>query len=121
MMSRGASWPGSWTIFERPWIAWVTFVDVRERRPLRCRNILAQTPERLHYRTRTMPLIREEMPADHDAIRQVNRIAFGGNDEASIVDRLRSAGIVIVSLVAIENDQFVGHIMFSQLPIETDQ
>ena len=37
------------------------------------------------------------------------------------MDRLRSAGIVVASLVAIENDEIVGHIMFSQLPVETAQ
>jgi putative acetyltransferase len=67
-----------------------------------------------------MPFIREEITEDHDAVRELNRLAFGGNDEADIVDRLRSAGIVIVSLVAIENDEIVGHILFSRLPIETE-
>jgi putative acetyltransferase len=68
-----------------------------------------------------MVLIREETAADHDAIRELNRIAFGGNEEADIVDRLRSAGLVVVSLVAVENNEIVGHIMFSELPIDTDQ
>src|SRR5712691_7122585 len=68
-----------------------------------------------------MPVVREEIAADYDAIRELNRIAFGGSDEAEIVDRLRSTGIVVASLVAIENDEIVGHIMFSDLPIETDQ
>jgi putative acetyltransferase len=68
-----------------------------------------------------MALIREEIAADYDAILELNRLAFGGNDEAEIVDRLRSAGIVVASLVAIENDEIVGYIMFSELPIETDQ
>jgi putative acetyltransferase len=68
-----------------------------------------------------MPFVREEIPEDHDAIHELNRIAFGGNEEAEIVDRLRNAGLVILSLVAIENDETVGHIMFSQLQIETEQ
>jgi putative acetyltransferase len=63
-------------------------------------------------------LIREEIPEDHDAIREVNRIAFGGNEEAGIVDRLRSAGVIVVSLVAIEDDEIVGHILFGELPIQ---
>ena len=68
-----------------------------------------------------MPVIREEIPDDYEAIRELNRIAFGGNEEAEIVDRLRSAGLVVASLVAVENDEIVGHIVFSELPIETDQ
>jgi putative acetyltransferase len=67
-----------------------------------------------------MPVIREEIPEDYEAVRNLNRLAFGGNDEAEIVDRLRSARLVVVSLVAVENDEIVGHIMFSELPIETD-
>ena len=68
-----------------------------------------------------MPIVREEIAADHDSIREVNRIAFGGNLEAELVERLRSSGVVVASLVAIENDEIVGHILFSELPIETDQ
>ena len=62
-----------------------------------------------------MVLIREELANDYGAIREVKRLAFGGNEEADIIDRLRSAGIVVVSLVAVEHDEIVGHIMFSEL------
>lgn len=65
-----------------------------------------------------MPLIREEMPPDAEAIREVNRLAFGGGEEAVLVDRLRDEQLVVVSLVAIEQDQIAGHILFSKLPIE---
>src|SRR5712691_5063009 len=68
-----------------------------------------------------MPVVREEIPEDYEAIRNLNRLAFGGNGEAELVDRLRSTGIVVISLVAIESDEIVGHILFSELPIETDQ
>ena len=44
-----------------------------------------------------------------------------GNEEAEIVDRLRSAGLVLVSLVAVENDEIMGHTCFTELPIETNQ
>src|SRR5207245_8324138 len=66
---------------------------------------------RLQGRRRTMPIVREEIAADHDSIREVNRIAFGGNLEAELVERLRSSGVVVASLVAIENDEIVGHIL----------
>jgi putative acetyltransferase len=65
--------------------------------------------------------IREELPADHATIREVNRQAFGGDAEANLVDRLRNSGAVIISLVAIENEQIVGHILFSEITIETEQ
>ena len=68
-----------------------------------------------------MPVVPEEIPEDYEPIRNLNRLAFGGNEEAELVDRLRSASLVVLSLVAIDNDEIVGHILFSDLPIETDQ
>jgi putative acetyltransferase len=67
-----------------------------------------------------MTSIRPESPADHDAIRQVNRRAFGQADEANLVDALRDGGYVQVSLVAERDEQIVGHVLFSDLPIITD-
>ena len=57
--------------------------------------------------------IREERPDDHAAIRDVNRRAFGQDQEGNIVDGLRSNGAALLSLVAILNDRIVGHIMYS--------
>ena len=68
-----------------------------------------------------MALIREEIPDDYDAVRELNRTAFEGEAEGRLVDRLRSDGAVIVSLVAVEGCDIVGHILFSDLLIETDQ
>jgi putative acetyltransferase len=67
-----------------------------------------------------MVLIREETQCDLDAIRQVNDAAFGGNAESRLVDDLRAGNYVVVSLVAVKSGQIVGHILFSDLPIQTD-
>ena len=67
-----------------------------------------------------MVRVREETAADHGAIRRVNRVAFDGEDEARLVDRLRTEGLVIATLVAVQADEVVGHILFTDLPIETD-
>jgi len=64
-------------------------------------------------------LIRPETAADQDAIRHVNRLAFGQDDEARLVDALRDGGFLRVSLVAEQAGQVVGHILFSDLPIIT--
>lgn len=64
-------------------------------------------------------VIRPESTADHEAIRHVNRLAFGQDDEARLVDALRDGGYVRVSLVAERARQIVGHILFSHLPIIT--
>jgi putative acetyltransferase len=67
-----------------------------------------------------MSSIRPESAADYDVVRHVNQLAFGRDDEAQLVDVLRDGGHVRLSLVAEQEDQIVGHIMFSNLRIITD-
>ncbi len=64
-------------------------------------------------------LIRPETSADRESIRHVNRLAFGQDEEARLVDALRDGGYVRVSLIAEQAGQIVGHILFSDLPIIT--
>jgi putative acetyltransferase len=64
-----------------------------------------------------MIAIREEQPADIAAIREVNRRAFGQQDEGRIVDALRANGGVLLSLVATLGDRVVGHVMFSPVVV----
>ena len=64
-------------------------------------------------------VIRRERVEDREAIRHVHRVAFGGSAEATLVDRLRDDGLVVVSLAAVEDHHVVGHILFSRLPIHT--
>jgi len=66
------------------------------------------------------PFIRPECTSDHDHIRHVNRLAFAQDDEARLVDALRDAGYLRVSLVAEQDGRVVGHILFSDLPIITE-
>ena len=63
--------------------------------------------------------LRPETAADHEAIRQVNCRAFGGDAEARLVDALREGGHVRASLVAEEGGHVVGHVLFSHLPLVT--
>ena len=62
--------------------------------------------------------IRDERAGDEDAIRRVHREAFGGHMEARLVDLLRDRGKAIVSLVAVEAGDVVGHVLFS--PVNVD-
>ena len=64
---------------------------------------------------------RAEQPGDLEAIRTISRRAFGQDDEARLVDALRSQGYVRLSLVADVAGQPVGHVLFSALPIETER
>ena len=50
---------------------------------------------------------------DADAIRQVNMEAFGQPQEAQLVDALRGSCNDLLSLVAADGDEIVGHILFS--------
>jgi putative acetyltransferase len=57
--------------------------------------------------------IREERPDDVPTVRDLNRRAFGQDQESNIVDALRANGAALLSLVATMNDRVVGHIMYS--------
>jgi putative acetyltransferase len=63
-------------------------------------------------------LIRPETSDDQAAITRVNNAAFGGDNEARLVDRLREARLLVASLVAVdESGQAIGHIAFSPVTI----
>lgn len=64
--------------------------------------------------------IRPETEADFDEIGEVNRLAFGREGEARLVDELRDAGYARLSLVAVEDGRIVGHVMLSEAGIETE-
>ena len=63
--------------------------------------------------------IRVETAQDRLDIWNVNQAAFGGDDEANLVDALRDGGFVEVSLAAEVNEQIVGHILISRVTIIT--
>ncbi len=67
-----------------------------------------------------MICVREERPDDIDAIRCLNEKAFGQLTEANIVERLRENCPNLLSLVAIQAGQIVGHLLFSPVRIEGD-
>jgi putative acetyltransferase len=60
-------------------------------------------------------MIRYARLADHAAIAEVVEAAFGQSDEARLVERLRAGGDVMFELVAVEDGQVGGHILFSRL------
>ena len=64
-------------------------------------------------------IIRREDPRDVPAIRSINEDAFGRPDEAGLIERLRSEGAVLDSLIAEVQDRAVGHILFSRMWIDT--
>lgn len=58
--------------------------------------------------------IRDESSRDIDAIRELQALAFPTRAEAELVDKLRDAGAICVSLVASTENAVVGHALFSR-------
>jgi putative acetyltransferase len=56
---------------------------------------------------------------ERSIIRAINEAAFGGSDEADLVDKLRAEKHALLSLVAEIDAGIVGHIMFSRMSIST--
>jgi putative acetyltransferase len=59
--------------------------------------------------------IRAATARDREAIRKVEEQAFGQRSEAGLVDALVAAGDKVVELVAEDDGQVVGHILFSRI------
>jgi putative acetyltransferase len=60
-----------------------------------------------------------ESAEERAAIRAINQAAFGGQEEADLVDKLRAGGDALLSLVATSQTRLVGHLLFSRMWIET--
>lgn len=67
-----------------------------------------------------MVLIRSEIQSDQRQIREVVSAAFGRKNEAELIDKIRSSSYFIpqLSLVAVDNGEVLGHILFSLIEIE---
>jgi len=63
-------------------------------------------------------IIRREKPEDLPDIYRVNKEAFGRESEADLVDRLRSHGALVLSLVAVQSGEITGHIAFNPITLE---
>jgi len=68
-----------------------------------------------------MIVVRKEMPDDIAVIWKINEKAFGQPVEANIVDKLRENCSDLLSLVAVQGEQIVGHILFSPARIEGER
>lgn len=61
--------------------------------------------------------IRSETPGDIEAIYRIEAAAFEGNAHADLVNLLRAEEALILSQVAVANDQIVGHAAYTLLTI----
>ena len=62
--------------------------------------------------------IRLEQESDRQQIRTINTSAFDTSAEANLVDILRRSDVPLISLVAEENGQLIGHILFSPVSLQ---
>jgi putative acetyltransferase len=67
-----------------------------------------------------MLTIRLEVPEDIEYIRYINKQAFDRENEAKLIEKLRNRGALTISLVAMQNDEIVGHISFSPVVVESE-
>ena len=63
-------------------------------------------------------IFRTEKPNDIQKIRSVNLQAFETDAEANLIEALRDSGVPLISLVAEEGEDIVGHILFSPVTLE---
>lgn len=66
-----------------------------------------------------MSLIRDEGPADAEAVHALLVAAFGREAEARLVERLRASGKIVCALVAEEKGRVLGHMVFSRIDLES--
>jgi putative acetyltransferase len=68
-------------------------------------------------------IVRHETPGDYETIGELLTSAFGGEDESQLVRSLRASDSYVpdLALVAEENGQVVGHIVFSYVTLKGDE
>ncbi|MGI4745341.1 MAG: GNAT family N-acetyltransferase [Janthinobacterium lividum] len=64
--------------------------------------------------------IRPELPDDQGLTGLLYRQAFIGTYEAELIDELRQSGVTPIALVAMDDGELVGHIMFATIGLEVD-
>ncbi len=66
-------------------------------------------------------IIRPETPGDYMGVARVNVAAFDEENEAQLIELIRQSDLYVpeLSLVAVEDDVVVGHVMFSYVTLAT--
>jgi putative acetyltransferase len=64
--------------------------------------------------------IRLEQDTDTEAVTTVISAAFPSTEEADLVNRLREHANPVISVVAVIENELVGHILFSPVTLDTD-
>ncbi|GJM40743.1 MAG: N-acetyltransferase [Ardenticatenaceae bacterium] len=65
--------------------------------------------------------IRPETAVEAQKVYAVEAAAFGRPAEADLVQKLQQADVDTISLIAVQDDEVVGHILFSPVTIKNDE
>ncbi|MBM3519235.1 MAG: N-acetyltransferase [Alphaproteobacteria bacterium] len=65
-------------------------------------------------------ILRDERPEDRASVLDINRKAFGGEEEVRLIEALARDGDIVLSLVAEEEGGILGHILMSRLALTVD-
>jgi putative acetyltransferase len=60
-------------------------------------------------------IIRDETTRDHAAVRELHLLAFSEDSPGRLADDLRQSKHAVISLVAEQSNQIVGHVLFSRI------
>lgn len=85
---------------------WPTMINVGRDNGTRTHEITCVIDE-------TQVLVRDEQHGERAEVRAVNLAAFDTPMEAGLVDRLRNEAQPVISMVAVEVEEVVGHVLFS--------
>ncbi|MBK8899901.1 MAG: N-acetyltransferase [Anaerolineaceae bacterium] len=66
-------------------------------------------------------VIRPETAVDAEKVYEVEAAAFGRPAEAELVQKLQQSGVDTISLVALLDDEVVGHIFFSPVTVKSEE
>ena len=63
--------------------------------------------------------IRQEVKEDHKRVYEINKMAFGQENESKLIEKIRKGPNFVpeLSLVAEKDNEIVGHILFSKIKI----
>jgi putative acetyltransferase len=61
-----------------------------------------------------------ELPVHRQAVLDLNRLAFKGDEESRVIKNLARDNSILASFVAVDGDEIVGHILFSPLHLLVD-
>jgi putative acetyltransferase len=96
------------------------FVCKCDDETLLCETIRSLDITPTKHKEKNLLTIRPETPQDIPLIYQINHQAFARDNEAELVGRLRRENAITLSLVAVQDEQVVGHILITPVTVQAE-